>query len=123
MEPALEGLGGALCSVTAASESGWIYSLIQENFGSLWEGKVFPLDLGESVGLAFPKLVPLAGGGFQGGFVGRGFRCAPAARARAGLGFSLWEFPAELVPFPNFPIQQNTSWKWGWSVNSQAGIP
>lgn len=71
-----KGLGRALCSVTAESESGWIYSLIRvlvvENFGSLWEEKSRPWDLGESLGLVFLKS-PLAGE-FQGSFVGRGFR-------------------------------------------------
>lgn len=112
---------GGHCVVTGRSESGWIYSLIQvlvmENFGSLWEERSFPLGLGESLGLASPKS-PLAGGESQGRCFGRRFRCA-----QAGLGFSFWEFPAEHLPFPNFLIQQNIGWKWGWIVNSQAGIP
>lgn len=95
------------------AQSGWIYSLIQVlvlgNFGSLWEEmQKFPLDLGESLGLAFPR--SLAGGEFQGRFVGRGFRCAQD-------GFSHREFPAEHFPFLNFPIPQNTGRKWGWIVN------
>lgn len=96
---------GGHCGVTARSESGGIDSpihvLVLENFGDLWEEKQFPLDLGSLWVWHSQNLLWQEENSKAGVFL---FGCA-----QAGLGFSRQEFPAELFPFPKFPIQQNIS--------------